>query len=170
MKFFFAVIALLFASPAIAQAQLAPELSGLSFLVGKWGNGAGHVSDTNGPSTGSSVITIEANGAALLRRDHTDLLGKDGKIDRGFDQMMLIYSESGGVRADFVDGERHVIHYTRATIASGKSVLFEVEAGKGPDFKLKYELSGPNELTITFGMQRPEGFAPIAVGTLKRTN
>jgi hypothetical protein len=88
-----ATLALAICASGFAAAQttttpaLAPKLSGISFLVGSWGGGAGKVPETGETSRGSSIVSAEAGGAALLRRDHTDLFGADGKASGSFDQI-----------------------------------------------------------------------------------
>jgi hypothetical protein len=158
----------------MAQTALKPALQPLAFLVGNWDSGEGKVAETGGTSKGGSVFTVESDGAAILRRDHTELFGKDGKPAGGFHQTMLIYPDGGGLHADYVDGEGHAIHYTGATVTAGKSVTFTTavgtSAGQGPVFRLSYELQGPEVLAVSFGMTPPgsDQFRPIATGTLKR--
>jgi hypothetical protein len=166
-------LALGLSSPAIAQSTLKPELAGIAFLVGDWSTGAGtgKVIDTGGTSTGSSHVTIEADGGALLRRDHTQTFDKNGKPAGGFSQLMMIYSQGGTIRADYEDGEGHVIHYTSAKVTPGKSVTFSSAPDDGAVFQLTYEFKAPDTLAITFGLT-PRGttvFHPIATGTLTKT-
>ncbi len=151
-------------------APLKPELSGLSFLVGSWGSGTGKVAETGGTSRGASVITSEAGGSVLLRKDHTELFAADGKPAGSFDQIMMIYPEGGAVRADYSDGE-HVIHYTSATIVPGRSVVFATTASpSAPSFRLSYEKTDPATLSVGFEMAPPgqTDFHLIASGTLTR--
>jgi len=157
------------ASPAFAQATLKPDLSGLGFMVGQWKSDDGKVSDTGGTSNGTSIISIEADGAALLRRDHTETFDAKGKSTGGFEQIMTIYSESGALHADYVDGEGHVIHYTSVSVVAGKSGTFDSAAGGGPVFRLVYELRTPTTLAVSFGMMQSGQFHPVASGTLTRT-
>jgi hypothetical protein len=166
-----ALIALALAAPALAQPALKPPLAGLAFLVGDWRSDDGKVADTGGTSRGVSHLTVEADGWSLLRRDRTDITGPDGKPAGGFSQVMLIYPEAGTLRADYADGEGHVIHYARAEIVPGRSVVFTAEVtGGAPAFRLAYELKAPGELAVDFGMLPPGGgpFRPIAGGTLHR--
>jgi len=163
-------IAALFAAPAAkAEPELQPKLAEIGFLVGDWSNGQGHVSDTGESAAGTSKITIEAGGGVLLRRDHTDLYDRDGKRAGGFNQVMMIYAEAGGLRADYSDGS-HIIHYVSAEVHPGHAVTFTSAAQPGaPVFRLAYELTAPDALIVTFGMIPPGGaFQPIAVGTLRR--
>jgi hypothetical protein len=159
---------LLVASPLSAQ-TLGPPLSGIGFLVGQWTSGSGVVSDTGGTSKGSSVITAEAGGAAILRRDHTELFDAKGKPSGGFDQIMLIYPDGGTIHADYTDGQ-HVIHYTSAAVTPDKSVVFSSAGGPGPVFRLSYELQSPGTLAVSYSMKPPgrPTYVPVATGTLKR--
>ena len=166
-------IAIVLCAASSASARTPPlnaELAGIGFLVGRWDTGAGNVADTGGTSKGFSVVTVEANGAALLRRDHTDLFDAAKKPSGGFDQIMLIYPENGTLYADYSDG-RHVIHYKSATVVAGESVTFSSVSQPGaPTFKLTYEFHAPDTLNVTFGMLPPgqSVFQPIASGTLRK--
>ena len=162
------VAAIFCASPAFAQATLKPDLAALGFLVGQWKSDDGKVSDTGGTSNGTSAISIEADGAALLRRDHTETFDAKGKPSGSFDQIMTIYSENGAVHADYIDGGGHVIHYTSANVVAGKSVTFDTAPGDGPAFRLVYELRAPTTLAVSFGLVRSGQFHAIAIGTLTR--
>lgn len=158
------------ATPLCAQSLPAGPLAGLAFLVGDWDSGTGQVADTGGTSKGRSTITAEAGGNVLLRRDHTDLFDKAGKPVGSFEQVMMIYLESGTIHADYSDGT-HIIHYVRAEVTPGKSVTFTSAASGGaPTFRLAYTLADPTTLAIAFAMAPPGGsdFHPIATGTLNR--
>lgn len=166
-------LSLFLTAPAMAQTALKPALAPLGFLVGNWDSGEGKVADTGGTSKGGSIFTVESDGAAILRRDHTELFDKAGKPAGGFHQTMLIYAEGEKLKADYVDGEGHAIHYTGITVTAGKAVTFMgiTQADRqGPTFKLTYEMKGPDMLLVNFGMTAPGGseFRPIATGTLKR--
>jgi len=161
---------LFLSAPALAQPALKPALAPLAFLVGNWDSGEGKVADTGGTSKGGSVFTVESDGTAILRRDHTETFDKDGKPAGAFHQTMLIYPDGGGIHADYVDGEGHAIHYTGAIVTAGKSITFISAAGQGPVFRLGYELQSPGVLAVSFGMTPPgsDQVRPIATGILKR--
>ena len=159
------------ASAALAQpAALKPPLAGLGFLVGDWTSGEGKVADTGGTSIGTSKITVEADGSALLRHDRNSLFDAHGKPAGGFSQIMLIYPEGGTVHADYSDGEGHVIHYTSAAVTPGHAVVFTSPATGAPGFRLAYTLTAKGDLDVDFGMLPPGGGAlrPIANGTLHK--
>jgi hypothetical protein len=172
MKPFVVAMAICLAVPAFASPALKPPLDGVAFLVGHWTSEDGKVADTGETSKGSSTITVESDGWALLRRDHTDTFDARGARTGGFDQTMLVYVEGGALKADYVDGEGHAIHYAKADIVPGKSLTLTGAPLGGPTFRLTYELGAPGTLAVSFGMVPPDGkgaFHPIASGTLKKT-
>ena len=157
-------------SPAIAQSELKPPLAPLGFLVGNWKSDDGKVPETGGTSKGGSLVSVQSDGWALLRQDHTELFDKDGKPAGGFHQTMVIYPDSGAIHADYVDGEGHAIHYATAEVMPGKSVTFSSAPGQGPIFRLRYELLAPQTLAVSFGMTPPgqAEFHAIASGTMRK--
>jgi hypothetical protein len=164
-----AFAALLVASTASAQTpSLKGGLQGLDFLVGHWSTPTqGKVADTGGSSTGESNFTPEVGGSVLLRKDHVSLYDAAGKPTGGFDIMMMIYPEAGGIHADYADGD-HIIHYTSASVDPGRAVtFFSTPSPTAPTFKLSYVLSKPKVIDIDFSMAPPGGtdFHPIATGS-----
>jgi hypothetical protein len=170
MRFHLIALAALVPSMTAQASPLKPDLSGLSFLVGDWSSGRGKVADTGGTSTGTSSVTPEAGGAVLLRRDHTNLYSASGDPAGGFDQIMMIYTEAGQLRADYADGT-HIIHYISATVDPGRSVVFTTALIPGaPLFKLAYTMTNASTLAVAFSMVPPGGSSPrpIATGTLTK--
>ena len=169
-KLLAACAAPVFIAATAQAATLAPDLAGLSFLLGQWSAGVGRVADTGGTSQGSSLITAEAGGGVLLRRDHTSLFNKAGQQTGGFDQIMMIYPEASQIHAEYADGT-HIIHYRSASITPGHAVTFTSAAPPGaPVFKLTYTLQDAHTLGVSFAMVPPGATTPqpIATGTLKK--
>jgi hypothetical protein len=149
---------------------LKPALAPIGFLVGSWNAGEGKVVETGGTTRGNSVITVEAGGGVLLRRDRTELFDAKARPSGSIDQIMIIYAEGGNLCADYSDGE-HVIHYTKTQVVPGRSVTFlTAGAPVAPQFKLAYELTSPTEMSVRFSIAPPgqTEFHPIAVGVLHR--
>lgn len=166
-------------SPAIAEApappsppppSLAPALAPVAFLVGNWAGFDGTVAQTGGSARGTSVVTPEAGGAVLLRRDHTEVRDASGVPMGGFDQIIIIYAVGETLHADYTDG-RHVILYNDAKIDPGRSVVFTSSAGVGlARFRLTYRVDGPTTLAVDFSMTSPgkDDFQSVAQGHLHR--
>ena len=153
-----------------APPPLAPALAPLGFLVGNWAGFDGTVAQTGGSARGTSVVTPEAGGAVLLRRDHTELRDASGVPMGGFDQIIIIYAAGETLHADYTDG-RHVILYTEAKIDPGRSVVFTSLAGGGlARFRLTYKVDGPTSLAVDFAMTSPgqDDFQSVAQGHLHR--
>lgn len=163
------VLSLGLTGPALARGKaLSPELQPLSFLVGRWAAPDGKTEQ--GTASGRSEFTIEAGGGALLRRDHTTLKTAEGKRAGSLGQVMLIYPEGGGLKADYSDGA-HVIHYSKAEVQPGRSVIFSTTAHDGaPAFRLTYALEPGDQVAVKFEMAPPGGaaFKTMAQGEMKR--
>jgi hypothetical protein len=169
MRTVLAALALALLAQSTSAAPLQPPLAGLSFLLGTWRSGTGQVADTGGTARGASVMTSEANGAVLLRRDHTDLFDRAGKPHGGFDSLMIVHAAPSGLAAAYFDGT-HVIQYDTVTISPGKSVVFATAPSpRAPTFRLTYTLT-KSTLSVDFGMAPPgqTAFHPIATGTLHK--
>ncbi len=155
--------------PALARGKtLSAELQPLSFLVGRWAAPEGKTEQ--GTASGRSEFTIEAGGGALLRRDHTTLKTAEGRRAGSLGQVMLIYPEGGGLKADYSDGA-HVIHYTKSEVQPGRSVTFSTVARDGaPSFRLTYALEPGDQVAVKFEMAPPGGsaFKTVAEGEMKR--
>jgi len=169
MAIFAAAWALSAAAPGATAPTLSPAMQPLSFLVGHWTAIQGKA-ENNVVAKGVSSIEPAAEGAALLRRDRTDLFTPDGKPLQSFEQVMLIYPEGGSLHADYFDGG-HVIHYVSATVDPGKSVTFLTAPAPGPPrFRLTYAAPSADRLTVKFEMAPPGAtdFRTIAEGEAKR--
>ena len=149
--------ALLLAAAAVATPSMVsaadPPLQGplaqLSFMVGDWRA----VGGGSGPGAGGdSSFRPDLGGHALVRRDHVLL-----KSGGGFDILMVVYGENGGLGAEFLDTEGHVIHY-RGAAGAGPSAVFEAAgSASSPGYRLTYAAVGPDRLHIRFEIAAPGG-------------
>lgn len=158
------------AAAEVAQAQaLSAAMAPLGFLVGAW-NGVEARTADGGEPRGSFTIEPTAGGAALLRRDHSQVFRADGSLAQTLDQVMLIYPEGGQLRADYFDGT-HVIHYAKVEVDPGQSVRFTTAAQTGaPTYSLTLSRLGLDEVTVRFEVAGPgqPAFHLIAAGTARR--
>lgn len=157
-----AMLAFSFGAAAAAPDPLAP----LDFLIGQWVAPA--PDDTNAPNRGGTVeFTRDLGGTVLMRRDHT-LLKEGGALD----MLMVIYPERGGLRADFFDSDRHVIHYALSNLKPGKRVQFTSESpSEAPAFRLTYDAKSPTAVLVRFEVAAPgpqRAFRTFAEGMMNR--
>ena len=165
---------LLVASAAPAQppasAELKPALQGLGFLVGHWSTPTRGKMAGGGSSTGEISFTVEAGGAALLRKEHDSFYDAAGKATGTTDVVMMIYPQAGTLHADYVDGD-HVAHYSSTNVDPGRAVTFTTASiAAAPTFRLTYTLTAPGVVDIAFAMAPPgsSDFHPIATGSATR--
>jgi hypothetical protein len=147
--FLAAAFAVALAGPALAEPLLLGRLAPLSFMLGDW-RGLGNA--TGAGAGGDSAIHADLGGRMLIRRDHV-LTRQGGALDL----YMAVYDDAGRLRADFLDTEGHVIHYT-ATPGPGPSAVFEAPgSAQAPGFRLSYAAAGPDRLHIRFEIAPPGG-------------
>jgi hypothetical protein len=103
----------------------------LDFLAGKWVGVAGPKETSLGAGQGAFSFQPELNRKIIVR--HNEARYESGA---SHDDLMVIYLE-GGPRAIYFDTEGHTIHY-RVSFPAADSVVFELEAGQGPTYRLGY--------------------------------
>ncbi len=143
---------------------LAPAMA----LVGRW------VADPDPQApgvTGWSVFEREAQGHALVRKNHAEYPATTQRPASVHDDVMVLYAEQGQLRAEYVDSEGHHIRY--GVSAAGPSTLvFLSDAGvPGPRFRLTYAWTAKDRLTLLFEIAPPgtaDGFKPYIRATLHR--
>jgi hypothetical protein len=123
-------------------------LAGLKFLEGKWiGEGSSEV----GKGSGYASFERDLQGKVVVRRNHAEYPGSEGKPAYVHDDLMVIYADTAAqaVRAFYTDNEGHVIHYTVSISADGNAVTFLGDAEPGaPRYRLGYVRIGINKMSI----------------------
>jgi len=141
-----------------------PEWAPLRALVGTWSGSGG---DATHPSQGGFTIAPELGGKLLVRR------GTNDTATAHHEDLTLIYRTAGGeLQASYFDNEGHAIHYVITPSTDGRSVVFLGDETPGaPRFRLTYDLSSANVLSVTFDMAPPGStlFQPYITGQVHRT-
>jgi hypothetical protein len=138
-------------------------------LVGRW------EADPDPKTPGANGWTVferAAQGRALVRKNHAQYPATQERPASAHDDVMLLFSENGQLRAEYVDNEGHVIRYqVQAPIAS--TLVFLSEAGApGPRFRLTYTWPSKDRLDLTFEIAPPgptSEFKPYIQARLHRT-
>lgn len=146
------------------------ELQPLSFLVGEW-----ITPDPGqaGAGSGTAVFRRGLQDRVIVRTSYAEYPAAGGKPGSRHDDLMIIYAEDGGVRADYYDNEGHVIRYAVQSPAAGEAVFLS-EAGDGePRFRLSYKLESTGILKGEFSIAppgTPEDFKPYLTWEAHKTS
>jgi hypothetical protein len=71
------------------------------------------------------------------------------------DDLMIIYSENGSLRADYFDNEGHVIRYAVEPASANRVVFVSETNPREPRFRLTYSLAADGVLNGTFELAEP---------------
>lgn len=153
--------------PGLALAAPPAPFASLAFLVGEWTatGGGGKPGEAIG---GGFSLRPDLGGAVLVRRNRAEYAPRQREA-RGqvHEDLMVIYSEGGALRAVYFDAEGHVIRY--AVTAGAGRAAFESEPAPGPRFRLIYEKKGEGEVSVAFLVAPPgREFQVYAAGVAKR--
>jgi hypothetical protein len=153
-----------------ARAEEAKDpLAAAAPLVGRWEADP----DPRSPgATGWTVFERAAQGHALLRKNHAQYPATKERPASAHDDVMLLFSENGQLRAEYVDNEGHVIRY-QVQAPNASTLVFLSEAGApGPRFRLTYTWPSKDRLDLTFEIAPPgpaSEFKPYIQARLHRT-
>jgi hypothetical protein len=166
-------VAALLMCPTLSQAQVQAQapitLDALQFMTGKWvGEG------TSEMGRGSGYFTFESDlgGKVWIRRNHSEYPQPNGKPPAVHEDVMIVYTDGGLVRAFYTDTENHTIPY-RITISDDKkSVTFlsDLQTGQ-PRYRLTYVRLEPGRMTVvleTAAPDHPDEFRKTVEGRVRR--
>lgn len=143
------------------------------FLIGDWitDNGGG----TPGrASAGEFSFALELNGKILARRSFADYPAANGRPAYHHEDLTVLYPEGKLIKADFFDGEGHVIHYTAQASNDGRILTWLSDAAStGPRYRFTYQKTGADTLTLKFEIAppgKPDAFATYVAASAHRKN
>ena len=162
------LVFLLFAKVSVAAETKDPWVS-YQFLVGEWvGEGE------RGQGTGNFSFAPDLDGKILVRRNRADIPAANGRPAVSHNDLLIVYRGGDGRRnkAVYFDNEDHVIEYTVASSADGKSLAFTSDPStKAPRFRLTYVKIDDGKVAIKFEIAppgHPEQFRVYLSGTARR--
>jgi hypothetical protein len=124
---------------AVAVAGPPGELEPFSFLIGEWSaSGSGQP----GVGTGTAVFSRGLQDRVIVRTSYAEYAAAPDKAGSRHDDLMVIYTQSGVVRADYYDSEGHVIRYSGSSAGPGQAVFVSEAVAGEPRFRLSYLLEG----------------------------
>jgi hypothetical protein len=168
----FLVILILSAQVFPQQSEGSPGLGALSFLIGDWkGEGGGKPGQA---SAGGFSFASELQGKVLVRRNYAEYAATKDRPAFRHDDLMVIYQgpDGKGMRADYFDNEGHVIQYSVAVSADGRTVTFLTEPSpSSPGFKLIFNRLQDDSLDLEFDIAppgKPDAFSKYTGGRAVR--
>ncbi len=158
--------------PVFAQPQKAEDpWARFQFLLGAWsGTGGGAPGEI---SMGTTSFSFDLDKNVIIRKNRVEIAPKAGESKGSVhEDLMIIYRRQGEQtpRAIYFDNEGHVIEYVASFPEKEPSVVFESAGGaKMPGFRLVYEMTPADELSIDFLIAPPGGeFKSYTKGTAAR--
>lgn len=127
-------------------------LAVLGQLLGRWVAEP----DPHAPGvTGWTTFSRELGERVVVRRNHASYPAKDGKPASEHDDLMIVFTEDGRLRAEYWDNEGHVIRYDVQAPARDTVVFLSDARPRAPRFRLTYVMSEPAKLALTFEIAPP---------------
>jgi hypothetical protein len=142
-------------------------LAALAPLLGRWVAEP----DPNAPGvTGWTTFSRDLGDRVVVRRNHASYPAKDGKPASEHDDLVVLFSEGGRLRAEYFDSEGHVIRYEVQAPAANRLVLLSEPSAGGPRFRLTYAWPTAGKLELAFEVAPPgtTEFRPYISARLRR--
>ena len=99
------ITAVLVFAVSIAPAQT-DSLASLRFLLGNW-----RASGTPPGETGAFTFRLAVQDHVIVRTNEANYAAKADRPASRHEDLLVIYSENGSIKADYFDSEGHVIRY-----------------------------------------------------------
>lgn len=108
----------------------------------------------------------------MLRTNEATYAAASQRPASRHDDLMVIYSEGGSMKADYFDNEGHVIRYA-VRLRGSNGVVFVSDAKPSePRYRLSYEMGADGVLSGTFAIAAPgapEAFTPYFSWSARKT-
>ena len=152
------------------QASEFPDWDFWRGLLGEWAGGGG--GDPK-QGVGSFMFAFDLQGRILVRRNRTDFPATKDRPSFSHEDLMIVYPAPGNLsRAVYFDNEGHVIHYAvTVSPAKRKATLISDPDPLVPRFRLTYQLTGSDAVTVRFEIAppgKPDDFSLYLQGTARR--
>ena len=142
-------------------------LAAVAPLLGRWVAEA----DPTAPGvTGWTTFERALGDRVVVRKNHASYPPRDGKPASEHDDLMVVFSEDGRLRADYWDSEGHVIRYEVQSPAANRLVFLSEARAGAPRFRLTYVWPAAGRLELTFEIAPPGAteFRPFIAARLRR--
>jgi hypothetical protein len=138
---------------AAQQGAPLPDWKAFQFLVGDW---VGEGSGSPGQGAGGFTFALELQGRVLVRHNRTEFPAGPDRPAFIHDDLLVVYQEKDGIKADYWDNEGHVIHYLVELTAEGLITFISEKQPGAPRLRLSYQRLGEARVDILFEMSTPD--------------
>jgi hypothetical protein len=161
-KVVFLASILLFTELVPAQQSAKPvSWHAFEFLLGEW---VGEGSGDPGQGVGGFTFLPDLQNTVLVRKNYANYPATKDRPAFSHNDLMVLYQETGKIRAVYFDNEQHVINYSVTLSNDANSVIFVSDAlAAAPRFRLTNTKMGIESIKITFEIAppgKPESFDP----------
>jgi hypothetical protein len=157
----FILAAALHAPIAAQQDPFAP----LQFLLGDW-----VAVDTPAGESGSFTFKPGVMGHVIVRTNEANYAATADRAASRHEDLLVVYSEDGALKADYFDSEGHVIRYG-VTADTDRATFVSAADPRGPRYRLTYRRDAGGVLLGTFEVAAPgspDAFKPYLSWKAKR--
>jgi hypothetical protein len=142
---------------SVARAQ-SDTMSPLRFLIGDW-----VAIDTPAGETGSFTFRLALQDHVIVRTNEADYSATAERPASRHEDLLVVYSENGSLKADYFDSEGHVIRYSvQPRRQTGVVFLSDLNA-REPRYRLTYSAGSDGVLMGSFEVAppgSPDAFKP----------
>ena len=173
-------LAMVLAAPASAAAQflegenareasqpdLRPDVASLGFLLGNW-----EAVGTPDGEKGGFTFSLGVQNRVMTRTNYATYDARDGRTASRHDDLMVIYSEGGQIKADYFDSEQHVIRYLVEPRSNHHVVFVSGAKPSEPRYRLSCTAREDGTLAGQFEIAAPgtpEAFKPYLSWTARK--
>jgi hypothetical protein len=144
------VIALLVVLAHAAPRAQADPLSPVRFLIGDW-----QAIDTPPGETGSFAFTWSVQDHVIVRTNEAKYAATAEHPASLHNDLLVIYSENGSLKADYFDSEGHVIRYAVQPSQSNVITFVSDPTATEPGYRLTYKATPEGVLLGSFEVAPP---------------
>jgi hypothetical protein len=146
----FAFALLMQLAPSVASAQI-DTFAGLRFLLGEWS-----AIDTPAGESGAFTFTLAVQDRVIVRTNEARYAATADRAASRHDDLLVIYAESGSLKADYFDSEGHVIRYAVQTRERNVATFVSEPNPREPRYRLSYRVEADGVLQGSFEIAAPD--------------
>ena len=125
-------------------------LSSLGFLIGDW-----QAVDTPPGESGAFTFKLAVQDHIMVRTNEATYAATAERPASRHDDLLVIYSERGSLRADYFDSEGHMIHYAVRPQNANVVVFVSDLSPNEPRYRLTYSAAADGVLRGSFEIASP---------------